>query len=87
MTCWQFDLGMNAITTKYLPATDTKGARITAFDGDRNRVTIGYPHELSGVDVHTKAARELCKKMGWEGSLHSGWQKPDVCVHVFAKSE
>lgn len=74
---------MKAITTKYLPATNTKGARIAAFDGDGNRATIGYPHELSGISVHMKGCRALCEKMGWVGSLHSGWQKPGVYVHVF----
>lgn len=75
---------MKAITTKYLPATNTKGARIAAFDGDENRVTISYPHELSGVHVHLKAVRALCEKMEWKGTLHSGWQKPGVYVHVFS---
>ena len=74
---------MKAITTKYLPATNTKGARVTAFDGDGNRVTISYSHELDGVDVHIAAARALCEQMGWRNSLYSGWQRPGVYVHVF----
>lgn len=56
---------MKAITTKYHGPTNTRGARISASDQDGNRVTISYPHELSGEDVHRAAAMALCSKMGW----------------------
>ena len=63
---------MKAIITKYLGPTDTKGSRIKADDGDGNTITISYPHELSGEDVHRKAAEALCDKMGWTGELIGG---------------
>ena len=74
---------MKAITTKYLSPTDHKGARIVADDSDGNRVTISYPYELSGEDVHRKAADALCEKMGWSGQLIAGWTKRGY-VFVFA---
>ena len=37
-----------AITTKYHPATDTRGSRVSAKDMDGNRVSISYPYALSG---------------------------------------
>ncbi len=77
---------MKAISTKYLPATNTRGSRIKAHDSDGHSVTIGYPHELSGAAVHAKAAVSLCLKMGWEGDLISGGTK-DGYVFVFAESE
>lgn len=66
---------MKAIETRYLGPTNTKGARIVASDGDGNRATIGYPHELSGEAVHRKAAEALCQKMGWPGKLAGGSTK------------
>lgn len=63
---------MKAIITKYRGATNSRGSRIIASDGDRNRVTIPYPYELSGEAVHRAAADALCKKMGWTGRLIGG---------------
>ena len=77
---------MKAIITKYLPATNTRGSRVKAYDGDGHSVTIGYPHELSGAAVHAKAAVSLCLKMGWEGDLIAGGTK-DGYVFVFADAE
>ena len=50
---------MQAIHTKYLPATNSRGSRIKATC-DAGSVTIPYPHELSGDEVHRKAAKALC---------------------------
>jgi hypothetical protein len=63
---------MKAIVTRYLPATNSRGSRIAASDEDGNRITIPYPHELSGEAVHRLAAQALCAKMGWHGRLTSG---------------
>lgn len=66
---------MKAIVTKYHGPTDTRGSRISASDGDRNRVSIPYPHELSGEACHRKAAEALKAKMGWKGVLIGGGLK------------
>lgn len=71
-----------AIQTKYLPATDTKGSRIKAFDCDKNSVIIGYDSALDSEDVHRKAALALIKKMGWDGEIKGGWLK-DGMAFVF----
>ena len=55
---------MQAIHTKYLPATNTRGSRIKATAG-AGSVTIPYPHELSGQAVHRAAAEALCVKLNW----------------------
>jgi hypothetical protein len=52
------------IRTRYMEPTYTVGSRIiakTMGSNDRRQVTIPYPYELSGVDVHLRAAR----KLGW----------------------
>ena len=64
---------MQAIHTKYLPATNTRGSRIKATSA-AGSVTIPYPHELSGQAVHRAAADALVAKMGWTyyGSMLGG---------------
>jgi hypothetical protein len=63
---------MKAIFTKYHGPTNTRGSRISASDEDGNKVSIPYPHELSGEAVHRKAADALCAKMNWTGDLIGG---------------
>ncbi len=75
---------MKAITTKYAGPTNTRGSRIIASDEDGNRITIPYPYELSGEDVHRKAAQALCNKMNWGGSLAAGSTKKGY-VFVFVE--
>lgn len=70
---------MKAIETRYVGATNTRGSRIIAKDLDGNRVSIPYPHELSGEDVHRKAAIALCDKMHWDGKLAGGATKRGYC--------
>jgi hypothetical protein len=55
---------MIAIHTKYLSPTNTRGARIKAYTSGYGDIkgftaTIGYPHELSGVDCHFKAVKAM----------------------------
>ena len=64
-----------AIETHYVGPANVRGSRIVADDGDGNRVTIPYPHELSGEAVHRKAAIALIKKMGWFGTIYGGATK------------
>ncbi len=58
---------MQSIRTKYHGPTNTRGSRIGAETEAGHRLSISYPHELSGEDVHRKAAVLLCRKMGWTG--------------------
>lgn len=61
---------MQAILTKYLSATNSRGSRIKATCA-AGSVTIDYPHELSGMACHAAAAKALVEKMGW-GFSHYG---------------
>ena len=70
---------MKAIETTYHGPTNTRGSRIIARDSDGNRVSIPYPHELSGEAVHRKAAEALRDKMGWTGELIGGGTKRGYC--------
>ena len=52
---------MQAIHSKYLPATYSKGSRIKATC-ERGSLTIPYPHEKSGDEVHREAVRQLLER-------------------------
>ena len=72
---------MKAIFTKYIPATNTRGSRIKAYDGD-NSIILPYDGSLSTEQVHRKAAIALCNKLGWKGALCEGSSKSGN-VYVF----
>jgi hypothetical protein len=61
---------MKAIQTKYHGPTNAKGSRISAKAEGIGRIYIPYPHELSGVDCHRKAAWTLMDKLGWNKSYN-----------------
>jgi len=63
---------MKAITTKYHGPGNVRGSRITASDDDGNRVVSSYDHALNSEGNHAAAARKLCQKMNWTGSLTGG---------------
>jgi hypothetical protein len=69
---------MQAIQTKYIPATNTLGSRIKA-SCERGSITIDYPHELSGDNVHRAAAIALVSRFCYEDL-----KEPDgTYAHVF----
>jgi hypothetical protein len=59
------------IKTHYRGATDTQGARIIAKCNGRQK-SIPYPYELSGEDVHRKAAQAWVEhhmsQNGWDNT-------------------
>ena len=60
-----------AIETKYVQATNTRGSRIkaTAWGGS---ITIGYDYALDTDGAHKAAADALIAKMGWSGTFAQG---------------
>lgn len=61
-----------AITTKYLPATTYRGARIKASTASGLSLTLKYDYDLSGALSHWIAARALAAKLGWPGHWAAG---------------
>lgn len=53
---------MLAIHTKFIPATDTKSARIKAYTCNSHSVTIPLDYELGEIQRHAKAAKTLIEK-------------------------
>jgi hypothetical protein len=77
---------MQAITTKSIGPTNTKGARIQARMGDI-RVSVPYRLDLSGEAVHFEAVKKLCEKQGYKGrALECGFAN-DGYVFVFVGSQ
>jgi hypothetical protein len=60
-----------AIETKYLRATNVRGARIKATAA-AGSVTVGYDHALNTDGAHKAAADALITKMGWTGTFAQG---------------
>jgi hypothetical protein len=56
---------MQAIRTKYIPATNSKGSRIKATCS-AGSLTISYPTELSGQACYRAAAEALADKLDWD---------------------
>lgn len=77
---------MQAILTRFLCPTNTRGARISAQCA-AGRVVVHCAHALTGEENHQAAAQALRVKLGWSedryGKLVTG-QLPngDYC-HVF----
>ena len=63
---------MQAIETKCLGFTKTKGKRIKASNPLNISVTISYDYELEDDENHREAARAFMRKMGWCGEMHGG---------------
>ena len=87
---------MQAIITKYLPATNFKGSRIKA-SCERGSLTVDYDHSKGCEGAHVAAADALVAKFVSEdkeryGSENNPWSRPRVVAglpgsgyaHVFS---
>ena len=64
---------MQTISTKYLSATNTQGARIKAtHTGNFTSVTAGYDYSLNSDENHLSIALLLAQKLKWHGSSFIG---------------
>jgi hypothetical protein len=59
---------MKAIETKYLPATNTRGARIKATAGNMS-ATVPYDYSLGDVELHFEAVKGLVSKHSLEWDI------------------
>lgn len=83
---------MLAITTKVLPATNTRGARLVALarygSGYSRRLITAWDYELNVGENHENAAHNLLGRytLAPHGlrSVGSGETAPGVRVHLFA---
>ena len=74
---------MKAILTKFYGPTDTKPARVKAYDMDGNCMWVT---SADHNDPHFAAAHALCAKMNWEGDIIGGAIKGGYAF-VFAEKK
>jgi hypothetical protein len=58
---------MQAITTKYIEATDTKGERVKATATSGQTLTMPWDYEQEAFENHGAVAKALAEKLGWRG--------------------
>ncbi len=63
---------MQAIRTKTLPPTDTKGQRVKASCQAKS-VTVAWDYAWSREQNHREAAAQLAAALGWAGDWQGGW--------------
>jgi hypothetical protein len=69
-----------AITTKFLGATNSRGSRIKATC-EAGSITLSWEYALGVEGNHDAAARALIKKLGWYGNWAHG-ALSDCVVYV-----
>ena len=62
---------MQAILTKYMGPTGSRGGRIIA-KADAGRVIVPWDHGVGTYENHEAAAYAFCRKKGWSGRLAGG---------------
>jgi hypothetical protein len=72
---------VQAITTKYLGPTNTRGSRIKA-KAAAGSVTIERDSSLGIEENHARAAEALARKFKWHGKYYQGGM-PDDCGYAF----
>ena len=75
---------MKAIKTRYLGPTNVKGARISATATGSCRIIISWNYALDAKPNHEAAAKALCDKYNWQGSMICGALE-NCYVHVFTE--
>ena len=63
---------MQAIETKYISPTNSRGSRVKAT-AEAGSVTLSWDHSLNRVENHKAACEALIKKMGWLPSAGRGF--------------
>lgn len=79
---------MQAILTKYIGPTNTKGTRIKAECAAKS-LTVSWDHSVDVQENHEQAAAQLAEVLGWGpdyGTLMSGCLPSGDYCHVFVKA-
>lgn len=72
---------MQAIETKFIGPTNTKGARIKAILACKS-IVIPYPYEYEETEAHHYAALSLINTLQWNVSIITGKLRNGNYVHV-----
>jgi len=77
---------MKAIKTKFHGPTNSNGSRISADDGEGNKIITSYDHGLSFDGNHRESMLMLCEKMSWPYCVECGWYKNN-CYWVIPENQ
>jgi len=73
---------MQAIQTKFIPCTNNRPSRLSARC-EAGSIVVPWDDGLSPFENHTRAAKALLAKLGWDYSIQTGVTK-DAYVHVLS---
>lgn len=73
---------MSIIRTKFVEATNTKGARVKATLHTAS-VTLSYDYALSGMDNHKRVAAALADKLNLRGDWNRVWDQSQKEGYTF----
>ena len=77
---------LQSITTKFLPATNTRGSRVKAVAASGKQLLMAYDHGLNSDENHFQVARTLAEKLGWmDGGFElvaGGYDKGMHCILI-----
>lgn len=68
-----------AISTKYIGPTNTRGSRVKATSASGHTLTLAWADELDVDANHRYAAGELATKLQWAGTWHGGATEAGYC--------
>lgn len=74
-------MAYQAIVTKYLGATNSRGARVKATAA-AGSLTVSWDHSLNVGGNHRAAAEALARKYGWVGE-YVGGEMPEGAGNVY----
>jgi hypothetical protein len=80
---------MQAIITKFLGPTDSRGSRVKA-KCQAGSLTMSWDHALDVNENHRAAAIALIRKLGWNQDCYSTWHEgalPDNTGNVYVCGE
>lgn len=79
---------MQTITTKYLPATNFRGARVKAsHTAGAQSVTLSWDYGLNSEANHRMAASALAHKLDWAGEWIGGCLNERGNVYVLVTGD
>jgi len=69
---------MQAIRTRFIAATNTKGRKVAARSAGGSQVILPYNYSLEPEQNHAAAALALIEKLGWGGDFAGGSFNGDI---------
>lgn len=72
-----------AITTKFMPWTDTKPSRIKAFTASGKSIIRSFPDVQGTAEAHAVVANELIDILGWRHDREDWFQGATKDGYVF----